>query len=123
VGHQVASAHGTDDVPDGVQDQRGLLVLDVVAAVGCHYQPAARDQLGEFALQLLPQPLFVLDERRGRVVGVAVGEHDQRHRPQRGLAQRQAVWRSLAQISTRFDVVHSDAERRFLKRCLADLRL
>jgi hypothetical protein len=32
VGHQVARPHGQDDIADGVQDQLGLLVLDVVAA-------------------------------------------------------------------------------------------
>ena len=46
VGHQVARPHGLDDVADGVQDQLGLLVLDVVAALGGDDQPAAGDQPG-----------------------------------------------------------------------------
>src|SRR5215216_845108 len=32
VGYQVAGSHGQDDVAEGVQDQFGLLMLDVVAA-------------------------------------------------------------------------------------------
>ena len=57
VGHQVIGPYGSDDVADGIQDQLGLVVLDVVAAVGGDHQPASGDQLGQLTLQLLPQPL------------------------------------------------------------------
>src|SRR5215207_10272826 len=66
VGHEVAGSHGQDDIPDGVQDQLRLLVLDVVAALGDH-MPAARDQLGQLALQLEPQLLCLLDKRPGHI--------------------------------------------------------
>jgi hypothetical protein len=46
--------------------------------------------VGEFALELAPEPLVLLDKGRAGVLGVAVGEHDQRHRPQRAAAQRLA---------------------------------
>src|SRR5215218_7976257 len=88
VGYQVAGSHGQDDVAEGVQDQFGLLMLDVVAALGRDYQPAAGDQLGELALELPPERLFEFDVRWGRVVGVTVGQDDQGHRPDRGAAQR-----------------------------------
>jgi hypothetical protein len=63
VGNQVARLYGMDDVADGVQHRLGLLVLDVVAALGRDHQSAAGDQVGQLALQLTPQPLFELDKR------------------------------------------------------------
>jgi hypothetical protein len=75
--------HGRHDVPDGVQHQLRLVVLDVVAAISGDHQPAAGHQLGELLLQLAPQLLVLLDERPvGRVepgVHAAVGERDQWH--------------------------------------------
>jgi hypothetical protein len=50
----VAGPHGLDDVADGVQDQLGPLVLDIVAALGGDHQPAPGYQLGQLALELAP---------------------------------------------------------------------
>ena len=87
VGHQVTGPYGLHDIPDGVQDQLWLLKLDVVAALGDQV-PAARDHLGQLALELEPQRLLLLDKGRTGHIRMPPGHDHQRHRPRRRAAQR-----------------------------------
>ena len=72
----------------GLDHELRSIQLDVVAAVGGDDLPCAGHELGELALQLVPDDVELLGgESRWKDAfpagGVAAGQHDERHRPQR----------------------------------------
>src|SRR5438477_8057632 len=75
----VGIAHTRDDGADRLDDELGLLVLDVVATLACDEVPAVWHERGELVLQRLPEPLVCLVDTRVGVglVDSAVAEHVQ----------------------------------------------
>ena len=81
------STNGNDHITNGVDHDIGLLELDVVPALLDEHELAIGNQIGQRGLQLPMQRVF-RDQwpMLGQECGIAAtsGQHDQRHRRQRG---------------------------------------